>query len=99
MKSELLLDYALAQLEGPESEAVEAALACDPDLASRADRLALGLHRLLDDGDEFEPPVGLVDRTAVSFVADRTAKRAILDFVPAASSIPDGPTSLSPPAS
>jgi hypothetical protein len=82
MKPEVLLDYALGQLEGPESEAVEAALACDPDLASRADRLALGLHRLLDDGEEFEPPVGLVDRT-VSFVADRTAKRAILDFVPA----------------
>jgi hypothetical protein len=82
MKSEDLLDYALGQLEGPASEAAEAGLASDPNLASRADRLELALHRLLDDGDAIEPPSGLAART-VAFVADRTAKRAILDFVPA----------------
>jgi hypothetical protein len=82
MKPDDLLDYALGQLEGPASEAAEAALACDPDLASRADRLSLGLQRLLDNDDVIEPPLGLATRT-VSFVADRTAKRAILDFVPA----------------
>jgi len=82
MKSEDLLDYALGQLEGTANEVAEAALARDPDLASRADRLERDLHRLLDDGEPIEPPSGLAGRT-VSFVADRTSKRAILDFVPA----------------
>jgi hypothetical protein len=82
MRPDELLDYALGQLEGPASESAEAAIASDPALARRADRLSLALHRLLDDGDLIEPPVGLASRT-VSFVADRTSKRAILDFVPA----------------
>ena len=81
MKPDDLLDYSLGQLEGPEREAAERELADDPDLASEADRLGLSLHRLLDDGDRFEPPAGLASRT-VAFVADRRSKRAILDFVP-----------------
>ncbi len=39
MKPEDLLDYALGQLDGPHREAIEAELAIDPALASRADRL------------------------------------------------------------
>ena len=82
MKPDDLLDYALGQLDGPIREEVDRELAGDPTLAARADRLGLALHRLLDDGDAIEPPAGLASRT-VAFVADRTAKRAILDFVPA----------------
>lgn len=82
MKPEDLLDFALGQLEGPPREAVEAEIASDPALTDRADRLALAFHQLLDDGDAIEPPIGLASRTT-SFVIDRTAKRAILDFVPA----------------
>jgi hypothetical protein len=82
MKPDILLDYALGQLEDPEREAVERELADDPTLASKADRLGQSLHRLLDDGDPISIPHGLSSRT-VAFVADRTARRAIIDFVPA----------------
>jgi hypothetical protein len=82
MKPEDLLDYALGQLDGPPREAAEAEFASDPVLASRVDRLGFALHQLLDDGDAIEPPAGLASRTT-SFVIDRTARRAILDFVPA----------------
>ena len=81
MKPDDLMDYALGQLEGPMGEDVEREIAGDPALASRADRLELALHRLLDDGDDVGPPVGLASRT-VAFVAERTSKRQILDFVP-----------------
>jgi hypothetical protein len=82
MTSEHLLDYALNQLEDPDREAAERELADDPALSSIADRLGLAIHRLADDGASINPPVGLASRT-VAFVADRTARRAILDFVPA----------------
>jgi hypothetical protein len=82
MKPDVLLDYALGQLDGPEKDLVEAELARDPAMASEVDRLGLALHLMLDDGQESEPPAALAFRT-VAFVADRTSKRAILDFVPA----------------
>jgi hypothetical protein len=82
MKPDDLLDYALGQFEGPAKDTVESAIADDPDLSFKADRLALTLGLLLDDGDEIEPPAGLASKT-VAFVADRASKRAILDFVPA----------------
>lgn len=82
MKSDDLLDHALDQLEGPARVAAEAELARDPALAARADRLGKALQLLLDDGEPSEPPAGLASRT-LAFVADRRARRAILDFVPA----------------
>jgi hypothetical protein len=82
MTPDILLDYALNQLDEPDREAVERDLADDPALAATADRLGLALHFLLDDGDPINLPVALASRT-VAFVGDRTARRAILDFVPA----------------
>ncbi len=82
MTPDYLLDYALGQLEEPEREIAERELADDPALAAKADRLGLACHRLLDDGASIGPPTGLASRT-ILFVADRTARRAILDFVPA----------------
>ena len=82
MKPDILLDYALGQLEGRDKEAAEASLAETPELSLQADRLMSRLSLLLDDGDDIEPPAGLASRTA-SFVAQRAARRHILDFVPA----------------
>jgi hypothetical protein len=82
MTPDILLDYVLNQLDEPDREAAERELADDETLARAADRLGLALHRLLDDGETISLPAGLASRT-VTFVADRTARRAILDFVPA----------------
>ena len=82
MKPDNLLDYAFGQLDESGRRAADRALADDPSLALGVDRLGLALHRLLDDGGSHEPPAGLASRT-VAFVADRTSRRAILDFVPA----------------
>jgi hypothetical protein len=82
MKPDDLLDYALGQLDGPAKDEFEADLTRDAALASEVDRLGLALHLMLDDGQEFEPPPGLASRT-LAFVAERTSRRAILDFVPA----------------
>ena len=82
MNPDDLLDFSLDLLEGPHRAAAEAAIARDPALGDRADRLGRALRNLLDDGDGPEPPAGLASRT-VAFVADRKSRRAILDFVPA----------------
>jgi competence protein ComGC len=82
MNTEDLLDYALGQLDGPARDSVEAEIASNPVRATQVDRLELAIHQLLDDGETIEPPSGLASRT-VLFVADRTSKRAVLDFVPA----------------
>ena len=81
MKPDDLLDYSLGQLEGQARTLAEADLNHDPDLAARHDRLSLALRQLLDDGDSFEPPAGLANRT-VAFVADRKTRRVILDLAP-----------------
>ncbi len=81
MTHEHLLDYALGQLEGPSHAQAEAAIAADPALSARLDRLGRGLGLLLDDGGAHEPPAGLAARTVAS-VAERKGRRAILDFVP-----------------
>ncbi len=81
MKPANLLDYALGQLDDVEREAADREMAADPTLSARADRLGIALHRLLDDGGSIPVPSGLASRTA-AFVADRTSRRAILDFVP-----------------
>ncbi len=82
MKLDELLDYSLGLLDDDEREAADLALADDPGLASEADRLGEAIQRLLDDGASYDPPAGLASRT-VGFVADLTARSAILDFVPA----------------
>lgn len=81
MKPADLLDYALGQLDDVEREAADREMAADPTLSAGADRLGRALHRLLDDGGSIVVPSGLASRTAL-FVADRTSRRAILDFVP-----------------
>jgi prepilin-type processing-associated H-X9-DG protein len=76
------LDYALGRLDGPDRSEADAEIAGDSALADRLDRLGHSLRMLLDDGRDFEPPPGLAGRT-LTLVAERSARRAILDFVPA----------------
>jgi len=76
------LEHALGRLDGRDRLEADAEIAGDPALADRLDRLGQSLRLLLDDGREYEPPLGLAGRT-VALVAERSARRAILDFVPA----------------
>ncbi len=77
-----MIDYALGQVEGPAREAAEREVADDPDLATSLDRLRLALDRMLDDGEEYEPPAGLAGRTVALATDPRPRRRSILDFAP-----------------
>src|SRR4051812_48694109 len=82
MNTNDILDYALGQLDGPLREQADRELAADPPTAEKVERLTRTVHRLLDDGETFEPPPGLA-RDTVLFVIERgRRKRTILDFVP-----------------
>jgi hypothetical protein len=81
MNANEMLDYALGQLDAPARERVERELAADPAAARTADRLGRALHALLDDGEPFEPPAGLTQRTN-RLVVETARRRTILDFVP-----------------
>ncbi|MHC5538465.1 hypothetical protein ACYOEI_09570 [Singulisphaera rosea] len=81
MNSSDMIDYAFGQLDGAAGERAEREIADDPVLAESLDRLGRALHRLLDDGDSFDPPAGLASRT-IAFVSENRRRRSILDFVP-----------------
>jgi prepilin-type processing-associated H-X9-DG protein len=81
MNADDMLDYALGQLEGPPLERAEHESAGDPNLAESLARLGRAVNRLLDDGRSIEAPLDLAQRT-LSFVAERSRRRTILDFVP-----------------
>jgi prepilin-type processing-associated H-X9-DG protein len=81
MNAQDLLDYTLGQIDETRRELVEQEAAADPALGESLERLARQIDRLLDDGEPIEPPDGLARRT-VQFVAERSRRRAILDFGP-----------------
>ena len=81
MRSDPLLDYSLGQLESHTLMAFEAELGRDPDLFNRSQQLGSALRLLLDDGDLYEPSVGLASRT-VALVAERDLKGAVLELAP-----------------
>lgn len=82
MKTDDLLDDVLGQRHPIRPAALEAA-APDPALAARRAALRLSLERLLDDGDEIEPPDGLADRTLRRVAAARASDRPrVLEFPP-----------------
>src|SRR5262249_27563558 len=63
-------------------EQADRELAADPKAAATVDRLTRAVRVLLDDGEAYEPPDGLVRRTS-EFVAEAVRRRrTILDFVP-----------------
>ena len=81
MRSDLLLDYSLGQLEGHDLMAFEAELGQDPNLLRQSDQLGSSLRFLLDDGDPFDPPAGLARQT-ISFVAEHNLQREALEIAP-----------------
>ena len=84
MNASDMLDYSLGQLEGPAREQVERDLAGDPAAAEKVARLSRSIHRLLDEGETFDPPPGLAERTLSLVHEAARRKRTILDFVPVA---------------
>jgi hypothetical protein len=82
MNADLMIDYVLGQLEGPDRERVERTLHSHPEAGARLDRLSLAVHLLLDDGPAAEPPPGLTTRTLARVAQSRTSSRSILDYVP-----------------
>jgi len=82
MNADLLIDYVLGRLEGPDRERLERTLQSDAEVAARVDRLGFAVHLLLDDGDPPDPPPGLTARTLSLVNQSRSRPRSILDFVP-----------------
>jgi hypothetical protein len=81
MNADLLFDYVLGQAEGQDRDRVEDALKSG-EMATRADRLSLAVHLLLDDGDNYQPTPGLANRTLSLVTRSRNESRSILDYVP-----------------
>jgi len=80
MNANDLLDHALGQTD--DLERFERELATDPAATLQFDRLSRSIQHLLDDGEAFEPPPGLADRT-LRFVNESSRRqRTILDFTP-----------------
>lgn len=78
---DLLVDDAFGLLDEPQREQVDREADADPGLADRRARLRRAVVRLVDDGEEIEPPGGLAART-IAAVADRRRRRSVLDLVP-----------------
>jgi hypothetical protein len=75
MNDKDLIEYVLSKMDGSECERIEALARDDRELAARVERLRLGLHHVLDDGEWFEHPPDLARRT-VAFVA-RNRRRPV----------------------
>ena len=80
MNDDALFDEAFGQLDDPGRDALDRALAADPILADRRERLRDALALLLDDHAP-EPTRRLADRTR-DRIARRDAEPRILDFAP-----------------
>ena len=66
MNADLMIDYVLGRLEGPDRDRMEEALRNDPEISARADRLGQAVSLLLDDGNSHEPPPGLARPDALA---------------------------------
>ena len=82
MNAQEMLDFALRQTDESTRGQFQRAMAADPILAQRLERLERAIERLVDDGEAIEPPRGLAERTAALVAERRRARKAILDFVP-----------------
>ena len=72
MNADLMIDYVLGRLDGPDRDRVAEAFRSDPELSARADRLGQVVNLLLDDGDNYEPSPGLTHRTLSLVAASRS---------------------------
>ncbi|RUL87662.1 hypothetical protein [Tautonia sociabilis] len=82
MNDSTLFDEAFGQLDAQERTLLERAVAADPALAFRRDRLHRALDLLLDDGDDdLEPPPRLAERT-LHRIARHADEPRTLEFAP-----------------
>lgn len=70
MSPEDLIGYVLGALEPDEMRRVEQALAVDADLRDELERLRRAMQPLGEQGVEYEPPAGLVERTLAAVDAN-----------------------------
>ncbi|MDR3637317.1 MAG: hypothetical protein P4L84_26170 [Isosphaeraceae bacterium] len=82
MNAQEMLDYAFRQTDDITREQIQRAIADDPILALRLDRLEHAIERLVDDGEVIEPPRGLAERSILFVAERRRSRRTILEFVP-----------------
>jgi|SRR5579864_1375569 len=81
MTPQEMIDIAFRGLDDAELQRAEKVIAKDPELTATLERIDRKLELLLDDGDEFEPPAGLAQRT-LAHVASYRPRRSILEYVP-----------------
>jgi hypothetical protein len=82
MNADLMIDYVLGRLEGPERDRIEEALGSDPEISARVDRLGQTVSLLLEDGHTYEPPPGLTRRTLTLVATARSRPRSVFDYAP-----------------
>lgn len=81
MTADQMLDYVFNQLDEPSREDFERELASDPAGSDRVARLDGAVRRLIDDGDDYAPPVGLASAT-LALVERRKSRPQVQDFIP-----------------
>jgi hypothetical protein len=81
MTPQEMIDYAFGGLDEPRREQVDLEIVSDPVLAASLERMRTHLDLMLDDGDPYDPPPDLAQRTLLA--VQRRQRATILDFVPA----------------
>jgi len=81
MNAEKMIEIVLCKSEAGQRDADEQALRLDSEQTARLEGLRLVVHRLLDDGAEFEPPPELGRRTVAFVARNRRRPMTLLDHV------------------
>jgi prepilin-type processing-associated H-X9-DG protein len=76
-----MIDYAFGALDDTRRAQFEIEVSSDPQLAAKLDRLNRNLNALVDDGETYEPPADLAERTLV-YVRSARPRRSLIDLVP-----------------
>jgi hypothetical protein len=81
MTPQEMIDHAFGAIEESRRVQIELEIASDPSLGEELNRLHRNIDRLLDDGQTYEPPADLAERT-MAFVSANRNRRSIIDLVP-----------------
>jgi prepilin-type processing-associated H-X9-DG protein len=81
MNAEKMIEIVLCKAEPWEPEPDKRALPLDPEQTARLETLRRSVHRLLDDGSEFEHPPQLARRTLAFVAANRRRPMSLLEQV------------------
>jgi hypothetical protein len=81
MTPQEIIDYKFGSLDDSRRAQIELEIAAAPHLAEKLYRCHRNIDCLLDDGESYEPPPDLAERT-LAFVATARPRRSIIDLVP-----------------